>query len=68
MLMAEQHVVEQEARIEQQKQLIFSLESEGHVDLARDARKLLDEMIMLLGQMQDDLSQAQGRLIDRDVR
>jgi len=35
------HLVQQEARIERQRQLIWSLEADGHVDLARDARQLL---------------------------
>jgi hypothetical protein len=62
MRLAEQHVVQQEQRIEQQKNLISSLEVDGHVELARAARDLLKEMTILLARMHDDLEMAEARL------
>jgi hypothetical protein len=61
MRLAEQHVVQQEQRIEQQKNLISSLEVDG-VELARAARDLLKEMTILLARMHDDLEMAEARL------
>ena len=66
--LSELHIVQQEARIERQKQLIWSLEADGHLELAQNARQLLTEMKILLGRMQDDLSQAEKRLIGREAR
>jgi hypothetical protein len=66
--LAELHLVQQQARIERQRQLIWSLEADGHVDLARDARQLLTEMTALLGRMQNELTQAEARLIGREAR
>lgn len=66
--LANLHLVQQESRIERQRRLIWSLEADGHVDMARDARQLLTEMTVLLGRMQDELTQAEARLISRDSR
>ena len=60
--LAKQHIAQQESRIEQQQQLLASLESEGHTDMANAARQLLDEMMILLARMHDDLNQAEARL------
>jgi hypothetical protein len=54
-LLAEQHIAQQEARVERQKELIAQLEKDGHEAMARDARRLLDEIIGLLVRMHDDL-------------
>ena len=62
MRLAELHVAQQEARIERQRELISSLEADGHVYLARGARQLLVEMTILLGQMHDDWKLAQARM------
>jgi arginine repressor len=59
------HIAQQETRIERQKELIASLEADGHADTARDARRLLTEMNILLTRMEDDLSLAEKRLADR---
>jgi hypothetical protein len=64
--LADLHLLQQEARIERQKQLIWSLEADGHAELARDARQLLGEMTLLLGRMQDELAQAEERLMARE--
>jgi hypothetical protein len=66
--LAELHLAQQEARIEQQKRLIWSLEADGHAEMARDARQLLGEMAILLGRMEDELAQAQERLLAREGR
>jgi hypothetical protein len=54
--LAELHLVQQEVRIERQRELISLLDADGHVELARNARQLLAEMTILLDQMQDDLT------------
>jgi hypothetical protein len=56
------HLVQQEVRIERQRELISSLDADGHVELARNARQLLGEMTILLDLMQDDLMQAETRM------
>ena len=66
--LAELHVAQQEERIERQKRLITSLEVDGHMEMADAARQLLTEMAILLACMQDDLGQAQERLIAREGR
>jgi hypothetical protein len=60
--LAELHLVQQEVRIERQRELISLLDADGHVELARNARQLLAEMTILLDQMQDDLTQAETRM------
>lgn len=64
--LADQHIARQEHRIERQKRLISSLESDGHLELAQAARQLLREMTDLLARMHDELREAKGRLNDRD--
>ena len=66
--LAELHLAQQEARIERQRQLVWSLEADGHAALARDARRLLGEMTVLFGRMQEELMQAEARLRGRDRR
>jgi hypothetical protein len=61
MRLAEQHLAEQEERIERQKRLITSLEADGHTELAQAARQLLVDMATLLATMQDDLALAEAR-------
>ena len=68
MRLAELHVAQQEARIERQKELITSLEADGHVHLAQDARQILVDMTILLGQMHDDLMLAQARMKAWEIR
>ena len=68
MRLADLHVAQQEARIERQRELISSLEADGHVYLARDARQLLVEMTILLGRMHDDWMLAQARMKARETR
>jgi hypothetical protein len=60
--LAELHLVQQEVRIERQRELISLLDADGHVELARNARQLLAEMTILLDLMQDDLMQAETRM------
>jgi hypothetical protein len=62
MRLAELHVAQQEARIERQREMISSLEADGHLHLAQDARQILVEMTLLLGQMHDDWMLAQARM------
>jgi len=61
-LIAEQHVVEQEARIDRQRDLILSLSKGGHDAMLQDAHQLLAEMEALLAEMNDSLARAEERL------
>jgi hypothetical protein len=61
-LLAEQHVVEQEARIDRQRKLIVSLSNGEHERMLREAHRLLVAMELLLVQMNDSLTRAQERL------
>ena len=61
-LMAELHVIQQEARIELQRDLIGSLSKGGHETMLQDAHRLLAEMDGLLAQMNDSLARAEERL------
>ncbi|MGC2076813.1 MAG: hypothetical protein WA728_12410 [Xanthobacteraceae bacterium] len=63
MLLAEQHLAQQEERIERQKRLIASLKEDGHTEMAQAARQLLMQMAVLLAIMDDDLAQAEARWI-----
>jgi hypothetical protein len=65
---AELHIAQQEARIEQQKALISSLEADDHAEMAQAARQLLREMTDLLARMHDELKDAQARLSAREGR
>ena len=61
-LMAELHVIQQEARIERQRDLIRSLSKGGHETMLQDAHRLLAEMEGLLAVMNDSLARAEERL------
>jgi hypothetical protein len=63
MRLAEQHLAQQEERIDRQKRLIASLEADGHTRLAQAARQLLVDMAILLATMDDDLALAEARWI-----
>ncbi len=60
--LAEQHVVEQEARIQRQLSLIAELEKHGHTAMLKDAQRLLSEMTKLLATMHQDLQEAYKRV------
>jgi hypothetical protein len=60
--MAEQHVIQQEARIDRQQDLILSLSMGGHETMLREARQLLAQMEALLAEMNDSLVRAEERL------
>jgi hypothetical protein len=49
---AEQHIVEQQARIRCQRELIAILERENHEELLDEARALLEQMLGSLHQME----------------
>jgi predicted translin family RNA/ssDNA-binding protein len=66
--LAELHVAQQEARVEQQKRLIATLEADGHTELANTAYQLLTEMTILLARMRDGLAHAEARLMAREGR
>ena len=66
MHLAEQHLAQQEGRIERQKELIASLEGGGHTEMAQAARQLLVDMAALLATMHDDLAQAEARWMAQD--
>jgi hypothetical protein len=61
-LIAEQHVIEQEARIDRQRDLILSLSEGGHQSMLRDAHELLAKMEALLAEMNSSLARAEERL------
>ena len=61
-LMAELHVIQQEARIERRRDLVRSLSKGGHETMLQDAHRLLAEMDGLLAQMNDSLARAEERL------
>ena len=52
---------EHEARIERQKLLVADLRKDGHEVMAKEAERLLNEMIVLLFKMYDDLRDAYER-------
>ena len=62
---AARQIIQQEERIERQKEAIAALENDGHDAMAKDAQRLLGEMLVRLAQMYGDLTQARKRLDDR---
>jgi uncharacterized protein YhaN len=61
---AARQIVQQEDRIERQKEVIAALENDGHEAMAKDAQRLLGEMLIRLARMYGDLTQAQKRVDD----
>jgi hypothetical protein len=59
--MAELHVIQQEARIERQEDLIRALSKDGHEGMLQEAHRLPAEMERLLAVMNDSLARAETR-------
>jgi hypothetical protein len=53
---ADRRIIQQEDRIERQKEVIAALKNDGHEAMVKDAQRLLGEMLVRLARMYSDLN------------
>jgi hypothetical protein len=64
---SQKHVLEQQFRIEKQRELLAKLERGDQPDLVAEARRFLAEMEQALAEMKQHAAAAQERLTQRTV-